>query len=313
MISVIIPLYNKANYIAKTVSSVLKQNFKEFELLVVNDGSKDNSLDIVSEIKDERLKIIDQKNSGVSTARNNGVKAATHDFVAFLDADDWWDENHLNEMASLIKKYPDAAIFAAKYSQVKNNQIKEALIGVEDNFDEGYINYFQTYSKTMWMPLYPSCVIIKKSVYNEVGGFKPNLKLGEDFDLWARIACEHKVAYKNKSLVYYNQDVEVENRGVNPKRFYKPNENFIFNLGYLEEYEEKNDDLKLLLDKLKCENLFRYYLVKKYITEVNSIIKKIEFRNLPFIYYYKYNYPFFLVKFLFLLRKKISILKSFFK
>ena len=95
MFTVVIPLYNKANYIEKAINSVLNQTFTEFEIIVVNDGSTDESLEKIGHFKDARLKIINQENAGVSTARNNGVKEAKYDYVAFLVADDWWDEHFL--------------------------------------------------------------------------------------------------------------------------------------------------------------------------------------------------------------------------
>src|SRR5690554_3129002 len=95
MITVIIPLYNKERSILKTVSSVLTQSFTEFELLIVNDGSTDNSLQMVSSLKDPRLRIINKENGGVSSARNTGIKEATNEWIALLDADDLWKEDHL--------------------------------------------------------------------------------------------------------------------------------------------------------------------------------------------------------------------------
>src|SRR5574344_715427 len=112
MISVVIPLYNKERYIEKTIHSVLKQSFNKFEIVVVNDGSTDNSLAIVESIRDSRIRVFDQKNSGVSAARNRGIKEAKYDFIAFLDGDDEWLSNHLPIIANLIDKYPSCGVFA---------------------------------------------------------------------------------------------------------------------------------------------------------------------------------------------------------
>ena len=108
MFSVIIPLYNKAAYIEKAINSVLAQNFKEFELIIVNDGSTDDSFSKLTVICNRlsvenpeifnKIKIVQQENQGVSTARNNGVKIAKYDYIAFLDADDWWESTFLEEM-----------------------------------------------------------------------------------------------------------------------------------------------------------------------------------------------------------------------
>lgn len=118
MISVVIPLYNKEELITVTVRSVLSQTFADFELLIVNDGSTDGSLAVVSAISDPRIKVINIENSGVSVARNTGIKAASHDWVAFLDADDWWDHSFLEEMTKAIKSYPEHKLFAGGRSRV---------------------------------------------------------------------------------------------------------------------------------------------------------------------------------------------------
>ncbi|MFA6873908.1 MAG: glycosyltransferase family A protein, partial [Bacteroidaceae bacterium] len=119
MISVIIPLYNKERYIKRAICSVLNQSFGNFEIVVINDGSTDNSASIVESIDDTRIKLINQKNTGVSAARNKGIAESKYDFIAFLDADDEWKENHLAIIASLIEKYPLCGVFATSYYFLK--------------------------------------------------------------------------------------------------------------------------------------------------------------------------------------------------
>lgn len=310
MFSVVIPLYNKANYVEKAVRSILGQSFEKFEIIIVNDGSTDNSLEIVQKISDERIQIIDQKNSGVSTARNNGVKKARYHYLSFLDADDWWAPNYLEEVSNLISKYNDAGIYGTKYCLVKDEIKKDALIGVEPNFTEGYIDYFRTYLNTMWMPIYPCCVTLPKSIFDKFGGFRSNLKFGEDFELWSKIACEHKIAYLNKSLVCYNQDVDIENRAVGINKIYHPNSHFIFNLNSLEKHEHENKILKKLLDKMRSTNLLKYYINAAYKTEVKKEYEKIDFSNIPFSTKIQYFCPPRLLKLLLKIRIRLSQLKK---
>ena len=112
MFSVIIPLYNKALYVEKAVRSVWSQTYRDFELIIVDDGSTDGSLSVVeslcSELSQTDLKakfnIVSQKNSGVSTARNNGVKSARYPYICFLDADDWWEPTFLAEMSRVYRR-----------------------------------------------------------------------------------------------------------------------------------------------------------------------------------------------------------------
>src|SRR5690554_2358538 len=110
MFSVVIPLYNKEKYISLTLKSVLNQSFKDFEILIVNDGSTDRSVEVVKKFDDSRIRLVDQPNAGVSAARNKGIKEAKFDWVAFLDADDRWDVEFLSEIANAIKKYPNNLI-----------------------------------------------------------------------------------------------------------------------------------------------------------------------------------------------------------
>jgi len=309
MFSVIIPLYNKSSYILKAVVSVLEQTCKEFELIIVNDGSTDGSLELVKNISDTRIKIIDQPNSGVSTARNNGVKVAKYDYIAFLDADDWWDKDFLSEMKELIHTCPEAGLYASNYYVVKNKQNKQTKIGLNEGFLKGYINYFKVYSKTFWVPINCSFVIIKKDIFLNSDGFNSNLKFAEDFDLWVRIALNSKVAYLNKYLAYSNQDVPVNNRALGDK-IWKKKEHFIFNLNYLKDEELKRPELKLLLDGIRVRSLMRYYLKGIYKAETNSILSTVDMKNQPLYYQRIYSYPKFLIKCYFTYKKLGSRIKQ---
>ncbi len=302
MFSIIIPLYNKAPYVAKAIDSVLNQTFREFELIVVDDGSSDNSLEEVCKFTDSRLKVITQDNAGVSTARNNGVKLAKYPYICFLDADDWWDNLFLAEMQRLINEYPDAGIYGTNYYIVKNGNNRIVPVGVSEGLEDGIIDYCKVYAKTLCMPLTSISVCIPKKVFDEENGFKPNLKLGEDFDLWVRIALKHPVAFLNKPLAYYNQDVEQQSRGVIHDKIYEPEIHFIFNLDYLSEYENQNAGLKLLLDKLRVYTLFRYRLQGAYKKEYNREIAKVNFSNLSLNERMKHTLPISFYKLNFLLR-----------
>jgi len=102
MISVIIPLYNKEAYISETLHSVLSQTYDKFEVIVVDDGSTDNSLQVVRNFTDSRLRIVEKKNEGVSVARNEGIDQASFPWIAFLDADDWWAPTFLKEVVAVL-------------------------------------------------------------------------------------------------------------------------------------------------------------------------------------------------------------------
>jgi len=116
--SVIIPLYNKENHIQNTVKSVLNQTFQDYEIIIVNDGSTDNSVDKIKSIKEDRIKLYLTENRGVSSARNYGIKQASANFIALLDADDTWYNNHLEELHKSILKFPHADLFCNSYEVV---------------------------------------------------------------------------------------------------------------------------------------------------------------------------------------------------
>jgi glycosyltransferase involved in cell wall biosynthesis len=299
MFSVIIPLYNKALYIEKAIQSVLAQTFHEFELIVIDDGSTDESFAQLSVISQQlsveepnlfrKIKIVQQENRGVSTTRNNGVKLAQYEYIAFLDADDWWEPTYLEEMKGLIEEYPEAEIYGCNYYKVQNGRNIPAQIGVEPDFERGLINYCRVYFKTMYMPLWTGATILKKIVFESENGFKPTLTLGEDFDLWIRVALKYPVAFLNRYLAFYNQDVEVANRGVIFDKLYKPETHFIFNLDYLSEEEKQNRDLKNLLDLLRVYTLERYRLQGQYKVEYMREIQKVDFGRQPMkikLFYY---------------------------
>ncbi len=323
MFSVIIPLYNKAPYIEKALQSVLQQTFRNFEIIVVDDGSTDNGAEIVKKVFStdyltahqlqiplKGFQLISQPNQGVSTARNNGAKQAKENYLAFLDADDEWHPEYLAKMKQLIEQFPDAGLWASNYYIVKNGRNRQATVGVEKDFSKGIINYFQVYAKTLCMPIWTGAAIVSKKVFEEEHGFKPQLKLGEDFDLWVRIAIKHPVAFLNEPLAYYHQDVEQKNRGVVDNKIYEPATHYIFNLQFLEQAEKENADLKQLLDNLRVYTLERYRLKKTYPEEVKKEISKVNLKNQPLKIRLFYYLPLPICQFFSSVRNKISKLKN---
>jgi glycosyltransferase involved in cell wall biosynthesis len=311
MFSVIIPLYNKAPYIEKAIQSVLAQTCQEFELIVVDDGSTDNSLKIVRRHESAQVQIIEQQNAGVSTARNNGVKLAKYDYIAFLDADDWWDIHFLEEMKNLITEFPEAALCASSYFRVKHGKNIPAKVGIPSGFERGYFDYCKVYATSIWMPVTSISVVLKKEVFNEMQGFKPTLKLGEDFDLWLRIALKYKVAFLNKPLAYYNQDVELQNRAVG--RLHKPEIHILWNLDEFEKQSNETPYLKQLLDNLRVYGLFPYYLNSEYRKTAKVELDKVDWTKQPKSEKRKYELPIWYLKTKNQILKVGSIAKQFLK
>lgn len=310
--SVIIPLYNKAPYVAKAIQSVLAQTFTEYELVIVDDGSKDDSAVIASKSIESHpnCRLIKQENAGVSMARNNGVAVSKGDYLCFLDADDWWKPTFLEETAKLIEEFPDAGIYGTNYTIVNESKRKTriARIGVEEGFERGCINYCQAYAKTMYMPLWTGVVCIPRKVFEEMQGFPGGIKLGEDFLLWIRIALKYKVVFLNKPLAFYNQDVDVSNRGVG--RLYKPEEHMLWNVDFLSDEEKSNPDYKKLIDKLRTYGLLPYFLSKDYHEAAKKELQKVDWIKQTGTIRRQYEQPVVLLKLRYGLKKLGSRIKS---
>lgn len=277
--SVIIPLYNKAPYVAKAIGSVLKQTFTDYELIIMDDGSKDDSFEVARKAIQgyNRCHLYKQMNAGVSMARNNAVALSQSDYLCFLDADDWWDPDFLLEMSKLIEEFPDAGIYGVGYTIVNETKhnTRVAPIGLEPGFKRGFINYCKVYSKTNTdiAPLIIGSVSVPRPVFETMKGFTKGVKLGEDFILWIHIALNYKVAFFNKPLAYYNQDVDLENRGVG--KLYNPKEHMLWNLTDLEPLEKENMDYKRLVDELRVTSMMPYFL-SNYREEAKRELLKVD-------------------------------------
>lgn len=242
MISVIIPLYNKASTISNVINSVLHQTVQDFEIIVVNDGSTDDGVETVRRIKDSRIKVIDQVNQGVSAARNRGVKESKCEWLAFLDADDVWKPTYLETVMELMRKYPDCSVFATAYQRCNANGVLSdvRLNGVLKDEDQILDNYFEIATKSD-PPIHTSSVIIRKESLLSVGGFPEGVHQGEDLLTWARLATKYKIAYclKPQSIFYTGEVSSMEN----PKRI--PDTNDPVGKG-LEELYNSNPNISFL-------------------------------------------------------------------
>lgn len=209
-LSVVIPLFNKEKSISRAIDSVFKQTFKNFELIIVNDGSTDNSLYFVEKIKDERIKIINKKNGGVSSARNVGIENAHTEWICFLDADDYWTPNHLEVINDLRCKYPYAQLYSTVTQENSEKGLRYIQNSLPDNF-EGYVNnyFFLAIKGTLFTS---SSVCVKKASFEAVGLFDTSLKHGEDLDMWFRLMKQYTAVIKKIGTSVY--DLFGENRAM---------------------------------------------------------------------------------------------------
>lgn len=265
--SVIIPLYNKEKYIESTLKSVLNQDFKDFEIIVFDDGSTDESLKKVKTFNDSRIVIYKQKNEGVSSTRNNAIKVAKGKYMALLDADDYWTPNHLTELKNLINAFPEAGLFCNNYQVIYNNKVSlpakfnfnygnDYLI-VEDFFKASIINC------VAWT----SSVCFSKETFLNIGGFQPHLKTAQDLDLWIRLALKHQVAFNPKITMHYKLYVK-NSLSKSEDNFNGIRYDFISSFSKI---EATNPSLKLYLD------INRYAVaLRSRVNNNNELYKKLK-------------------------------------
>lgn len=202
--SVVIPLFNKENFIEHTLRSVLNQTFQDFELLIINDCSTDNSLRVAENIQDPRIKIIQHPvNKGLSASRNTGIKNAQADYIAFLDADDLWKPNFLEKIDFLVSNFPEAALYATKYEVLlKGNKVIIHDFQIKNFWEFGIVpNFFENnLNQSIY---YPSCLCVRKDVFKEAGYYNEAVNYSEDIDFNIRAHAKFRMAYWNEAQVTY--------------------------------------------------------------------------------------------------------------
>ena len=213
MISVVIPLYNKEKSIASTLRTVLNQTFSDYEIVIVNDGSTDGSVEEIEKVQDDRIRLVHQPNAGVSAARNRGIEEAKGDLIAFLDADDEWKPEYLATQYHLSQKYPECSVFACNYEfrNAEGNVTSAIIHKLSFAGEDGIlINYFEV-ACCSHPPLWTSAVVVRKSALQAIGGFPVGIKSGEDLLTWARLACKYQIAYSITPLAVFIFDERIFN------------------------------------------------------------------------------------------------------
>lgn len=209
MFSVILPVYNGEKYIDNAIESVLKQRESDWELIIINDGSTDNTGAKLEKYKDRpKFKIMTQKNLGVSAARNRGVAESSGDHIAFLDADDVWHKDHLEVMRDMIEKYPDAGLYGSfTRTELVNGDIIEECNFFKDREETVRLdNFFEEYYKDSSAKMFTvitSCV--SKKAFDKVGGFRVGCKIGEDLELFLKIAAYFPVILTSRATATYRR------------------------------------------------------------------------------------------------------------
>lgn len=220
--SVVIPLYNKGKSIRKTLQAALDQTFSDYEILVIDDGSTDDSLAVARSMEPLGVHIIEQENQGVSVARNTGILHAKGEYICFLDADDIWHPDYLETIDRLTNAYPESDMFVTAY-RVLLDEGKERFSTQLEPAEGCLPSYWETLSTTYDF-VWTSAATIRREALLEAGLFLSGEKVGQDLDMWARVAERNpRVAYSAKICVDYDRCAEsnarISNKIANSKAF----------------------------------------------------------------------------------------------
>jgi len=299
MFTIVIPLYNKEKYVSKTIESIKSQAYENFECLIIDDGSEDNSVEVCESLIDSRFRIIKQSNKGVSAARNLGIQNAVGDYICFLDADDWWDPHFLEVIHDLIDRNPDFRMFGTLYGQVCDNKTSPYKFPFEPEpvLKMNVLDFICKY-KTISLPLHTSSVAYHRSVFEKCGMFNHRISFFEDYDIFFRASCLYDIVYdSSKVLSFYNKDLPLGDSLTS-----KPADITIHYANHIDDTlfdSQKSMQLKRAIDIFKVKSMILYKTSCKNKARLKSIIKNVDWSNFPLRYRVYYKSPVLLAKVIF--------------
>lgn len=300
-ISIIIPVYNVELYLEKCLNSIINQTYKNIEIICINDGSKDNSLNILKKYqkKDKRITIIDKKNNGLSSARNNGIKVSTGEYITFVDSDDWLEKNAIEILYNTIKK-ENVDVVRGNYcinydyndTNIKNKgnlyKLENQKYYTQDkNFANKIIDKFITGK----IPCYSCLFLIKKEITNKIS-FKEDIKFMEDTIFFQELMNNIDSIYLlDKPLYHYYQ---------NPNSLSRSNKNYTKNMYILIEINKITNKIMInskfySKERIELLNTTQLYLILNYfyyiyhfnnkskpeiINEINKILNNKDMENI---------------------------------
>ncbi|MDI6883463.1 MAG: glycosyltransferase [Patescibacteria group bacterium] len=204
LVSIVIPTYNKAKHIKKAIGGVLSQTYQNLEVIVIDDGSTDNTQEVVKSFNDPRIIYIWQENKGPAAARNTGIKKTQGKYIAFLDSDDFWLKEKLEKQVRFLEENPEVGLLGSGCYQLdeKGEVIGEKIFPAENKVLQKILIKYN--------PFIQSSVILRKEVFDRMGKYDENFLQSEDYELWLRIAKSHKIANLSEPLVkkrYYKESL----------------------------------------------------------------------------------------------------------
>jgi len=272
--SVVIPLYNKSNYIKKAIESVCAQSFEDFELVIVNDCSTDNSLEIAKTYNDPRIRFLEHsENKGLSASRNTGIKNTSAQYIAFLDADDSWKPQFLEKINFLITEYKQADLFATNYEiSLQNGKYISHSFDITNQQPHSVVsNFFESnLAQTTYIP---SGLCVNRRVFESIGLYNEAISYSEDVDFNIRAHSKFQMAYYNEAFVTYTLESEnqITQNSIKGK--------IIPDYDYFENLFSERKDIKKYLDFQRYIKAKLFKLSRDKLT-YNALVSKIDFNNL---------------------------------
>ena len=290
MISIVIPLYNKALSIENTIRCILAQTYHDFEIVVVEGWSQDGSLEIIKRLaeEDKRIRVLMQVNKhGVTPARNESIAAAKSERIAFIDADDYWEPTYLETLVKLMNDYPQAGLWGLNHGK---------MVGKNKYFEQSAYPNYRGIISNPWVkgsPFWTSAVGISKKAFDSIGGFDNRIIYGEDVDLWYRLMLEYPCVYEDKVLSFYR--IDAENRACEhtfPLKIHIP-----YYIDKYAEYRAKNIDFRKFFDLQCLYYLYPYAVRGEYKEELKQCLAPIDWslqkKSMRFRFYFPKLYNFY--------------------
>lgn len=283
MFSVIIPAFNAEKFIKKAIYSVLGQSYDGFELIVVDDGSGDGTGDLVKNICDDRITYFRQTNQGVSVARNTGIQLAKHDYICFLDSDDFWMHDHLETMKYLIEKYRNCRMYLTGYSVcLRDGRVvpkSEKLLKSINSNDFECGNAFLIRQKYGYF-MHINSICCHREVFSRLGYFEPGVRNGEDDDMWYRAFAYYSVAISKKTTSVYTRT----NCGATSRRKFYSDWVFIKRIPSIIDdpaVQQDRKDSLLQIAELRKLSQVRSMISEGWKKKAFEMFRKLDIRRLP--------------------------------
>lgn len=286
LISIVVPVYEVEKYLSRCIDGILAQTFKNFELLLIDDGSQDRSGEICDKYreKDKRVKVYHTINRGVSSARNLGIHNSTGEYISFCDSDDFWEIDYLAHIQDGINKYPEAGLFSCgRYLINEDGGITKTVFFSEKESIQYY--FIEDLCKEMNYVI-TSSITVSREVLRTVGCFRDSIARGEDLDLWLRISCKYPIVYINAPLIYY-QTFRENNSSISAfKNIASIKKGFPYWEWYYYDYKFPGSIEKKVASLVLCRYVYNLLRLKEY-KEAYKYFKRVRLNKYKVIYLFK--------------------------